>query len=260
MACLDSPREKRIGGVAYVNEVEGDMRQAGLGTEACARVLMIIFWGINSNMQMTSFWMMIHILSDTSLMPAIRYEISPTMMNLTKCEDDSSESLRAGLVQLCPLLNSLFNEVLRFYNTGSSMRETVRSIRVGDKTVPAHTRIFLLQRHLFMDPGAFGEDAHVVNPYHFIQNKTIEKHKYYRLFGHGITQCSGKTIGRFEVLCFVAWAWWRYEFAVVSETQKAVDGTQGMAMLRIDLKKPSLGISKQIEGDDMVLEIRRRNV
>jgi hypothetical protein len=48
---------------------------------------------------------------------------------------------------------------------------------------------------------------------------------------------------------------------LVSETQEALDGTQGMmAMQRIDLKKPSLGISKQIEGDDMVLHIRRRGI
>ncbi|KAI1821858.1 cytochrome P450 [Xylaria intraflava] len=259
MSYLDAPREKRTGGVAYVNEVEAEMRQAGLGTEACARILMIILWGINSNVQMTTFWMMVHILSDSSLISALRSEIAPKMVSLAKGKDVSSESLRTYLDQ-CPLLNSLFNEIVRFYNTGSSMRETARPIHLGNKIVPKGSRIVLPKRHLLLDPAVFGEDANVVNPYRFIQNKALEKHEYYHPFGQGITRCSGKIIGRFEVLSFVAWTLWRYEFVVIPETQKAVDGTQGMAMPRIDFGKPSLGISKQVEGDDLVIQIQKRGV
>lgn len=45
MSYLDAPQEKRTGAVVYVNEVEDEMRHAGLGTEASARILMIILWG-----------------------------------------------------------------------------------------------------------------------------------------------------------------------------------------------------------------------
>ncbi|KAI0513197.1 cytochrome P450 [Xylaria bambusicola] len=256
VAYLDAPKEKRTGCVAYVNEVADEMRHAGLGTEACARVLMIILWGVNSNVQMTSFWSMVHIVSDASLLSAIRNEISP-LMSLAERENDL-ESLRLGLMRSCPLLNSLFNEIIRFYNTGSSMRETVCATRIANKTIPKGTRIFLPQRHLLLDPEAFGEDAHTVNPYRFVQNKSLEKHGYYRPFGHGITQCTGKMIGRFEVLCFVAWAVWRYEFVVLSGTSKATKSKQGIQIPRIDLKKPSLGMSKQVEGDDLVLQIWKR--
>ncbi|KAI0968462.1 cytochrome P450 [Xylaria arbuscula] len=258
MAYFDTPKEKRTGGVAYVNEVEDEMRQAGLGTEACARVVMIILWGFNSNVQMTAFWMMVHILSDTTLISAIHSEVKPTMMSLDESDGDYSEYLQASLTQSFPLLNSLFNEVIRFYNTGSSMRETIHAVCIGNKIIPAGSRIFLPHRHLFLDSQAFGEDAHTVNPYRFIHNKSLEKHEYYQPFGRGTTRCSGKTIGRFEVLCFVAWAMWKYEFKTLSPTQTAVDGTRGMDIPRIDLKKPSLGISKQIEGDDLILQIKRR--
>ena len=42
---LDSPREKRSGGVPFVNELEDEERNAGLSSEDCARILMIILWG-----------------------------------------------------------------------------------------------------------------------------------------------------------------------------------------------------------------------
>ncbi len=42
---LDSPREKRSGGVLFVNELEDEERHAGLGNEDAARILMIILWG-----------------------------------------------------------------------------------------------------------------------------------------------------------------------------------------------------------------------
>ncbi|KAK7949385.1 Pfs- NACHT and Ankyrin domain protein [Apiospora aurea] len=86
----------------------------------------------------------------------------------------------------------------------------------------------------------------------------LERHEYYEPWGQGITRCSGKAIGRFEVLSFIAWALWRYEFKVVGEGQRAVDGTPGLRVPRIDLKKPSLGMSKQVEGDDMVVEVTQR--
>lgn len=42
---LDSPREKRSGGVPFVNELEDEERHAGLSNEDSARILMIILWG-----------------------------------------------------------------------------------------------------------------------------------------------------------------------------------------------------------------------
>lgn len=170
---------------------------------------------------MAAFWVMCHILTDASLMSAIRTEITPVMTGISSKEGDISEIMHNGLLRSCPLLNSVFNEIIRFYNTGSSIRQTVRSVRIGGKVIPAGSKILLPQRQLLLAPEVFGHDAHVVNPYRFLLNKDIERHAYYRPFGQGITQCSGKTIGRYEVLSFVAWALWRYEFKVVLEVKRA---------------------------------------
>lgn len=42
---LDTPREKRSGGVPFVQELEDEERNAGLSNEDSARILLIILWG-----------------------------------------------------------------------------------------------------------------------------------------------------------------------------------------------------------------------
>lgn len=168
------------------------------------------------------------------------------------------ETLRAGLVQPSPLLNSVFNEVIRFYSTGISMRDMTREMHIGGSKIPPGSTILIPQGQFMLDQGAFGLDAQIVNNYHFFHNKELERHEFYRPFGQGITRCSRKTIGLFESSSFVAWALWRYDLKMVHENQRAADGTKVSVVPRIGLKKPSLGISKQVKGDDMLLEISCR--
>ncbi|RYP77924.1 hypothetical protein DL769_003297 [Monosporascus sp. CRB-8-3] len=262
-AYLDAPREKRAGGVAFVNELEDEMRHAGLGSEDCARVLMIILWGINSNVQMTAFWMMVNILPHPSLVTAIRDEIKPLMAVIASkgfplAQADVPDIFRNHMIDSCPLLSSLFDEIIRFYSTGASVRQTMQPVKIDGKQIPVCTKLLLPQRQLLVAPEAFGKDAHVVNPERFLRRKDLGRHEYYRPFGGGITLCSGKTVGRYEVLSFVAFALWRYDCEVILEGGTAVDGTKGMAVPEMALKKPSLGISKQVEGHDMIVTLKKR--
>lgn len=207
--------------------------------------------------------MMVNIVLEPSLLATLRTEITPAISAITSrgsslTQAALTEILRTQLIQSCPLLNSLFNEVIRFYSTGSSVRETFHPVRIDGKHVPAGAKLLLPQRQLLVAPEAFGPDAHIINPARFIEQKGLDRHEYYRPFGGGITMCSGKTVGRYEVLSFVAWALWRFEFEVVPEGGRAFDGTEGRAVPSIDVRKPSLGISKQVEGDDLVVVLRRK--
>lgn len=191
-------------------------------------------------------------------MDEIRQEIAPFMQAAVATGEGSAEALRLGLCESCPLLNSMFNEIIRFYNSGSSVRQTMREVHIAGRVIPEDSTILMPRRHLLLAPEVFGPDAHLVNPYRFLRNKKLERHEYYEPWGQGTTRCSGKAIGRFEVLCFVAWTLWRYDIKAVGPGEKARDGTKGMRVPRMDIKKPSLGISKQVEKDDMIVEVRPR--
>lgn len=80
---------------------------------------------INSNVQMTTFWMMAHLLERPVLAAAVREEISVAMKASESTEstfgDTLAEVVRRELVPCCPLLNSAFNEVSGVHSTGSTV-------------------------------------------------------------------------------------------------------------------------------------------
>lgn len=210
---------------------------------------------------MTTFWTLAHILKRPVFATAIREEIAPAM-ETTGCSGPRAGAALADIVKKhltdsCPLLNSAFNEVLRVTSTGSTVREVTRPVKIGDKSVYKGTKVLLPTRQLHMAPEAFGPDAHEVDLSRFLKDKTLERHEFYRPFGGGITSCRGRTIGKREVLTFVALALWRYDMQVVEPGQEAL-GIKGMPFPRVDTAKPSLGISKQVEGDDIIVKVTAR--
>ena len=216
---------------------------------------------INSNVQMTAFWMMAHLLAQPTFATAVREEIAPVLESIESSEKMDGSALaditKRKLVESCPLLNSAFNEVLRVSSTGSSVREVMRPVRIGSKTISVGTKVFLPQRQLLLAPEAFGSNAHEVDLSRFLKDKSLEHHEYYRPFGGGITLCSGRFIGKREVLAFVALAFWRYDMQAVNVGENAL-GIGGMPFPGLDEGKPSLGISKQVNGDDMIVRVKNR--
>lgn len=109
---------------------------------------------INGTVHMTAFWMMAHILQRPTFAAAIREEIAPTMKTIESSEEMVGATLaditKRNLVDSCPLLNSAFNEVLRITSTGSSVREVMKPVRIGSKTIPIGTKVLLPQRQLLL--------------------------------------------------------------------------------------------------------------
>ncbi|PQE28279.1 cytochrome P450 protein [Rutstroemia sp. NJR-2017a BBW] len=255
---LDAPRERRAGGVPFVNELEDEERNAGLCSEDCARILMIILWG---NVQMTTFWTMAHILARPALLARIRHEIAPVMEKLEPLENASRDAMvnliKSDLVEACPLLDSAVNEVLRVSSTGSSIRKVVKPVNIGGKDLPVGVKVLLPQRPLLLSTQGFGPDAQEVDLLRFLKNKALSRHEYYRPFGGGITMCSGKVLGKRETMAFVVLAIWKYDIEVLLPGQKVM-GVEGRDFPRLDERKPSIGIAKQVEGDDMIVKVSPR--
>ena len=216
---------------------------------------------INSNVQMTAFWMMAHLLQRPDVAAAVREEIGPAMKALESSETIDGANLadvaKRDLTESCPLLNSAFNEVLRVSSTGSTVREVMRPVRIGGKTIPIGTKVLIPQRQLLLATEGFGSNAHEVDLSRFLKDKSLARHDYYRPFGGGVTLCTGRFVGKREVLTFVALALWRYDMQVLNVGEDA-HGVQGMLLPRLDEAKPSLGISKQVEGDDMIVKLTNR--
>ena len=217
---------------------------------------------INSNVQMTAFWMMAHLLQQPAFVAALRDEMTPMMEAIESSNEGFTgvtlaDIAKQDLITSCPLLNSAFNEVLRVSSTGSTVREATRPVRVGEKTISKGTKVLLPQRPILMGTEYFGSNARDVDLSRFVKDKTLGRKEYYRPFDGGITLCSGRVLGKREVLAFVALTLWRYDMQVVNVGEAAM-GVKGRPFPRLDEGKPSLGISKQVEGDDMIVMVKRR--
>ena len=216
---------------------------------------------INSNVQMTAFWMMAHVIQRPAVAAALLEEIAPALRSFEPSEGLAGPTLadisKRYLVESCPLLNSTFNEVLRVCSTGSSVREVTTPVRIGTKTIPVGTKVLLPQRQSLLAAEGFGPNAHEVDLSRFMKDNSLERQVYYRPFGGGVTLCTGRFLGKREVLTFVALGLWRYDMQLVSANEKVL-GMKGMPFPRLDVGKPSLGISKQVEGDDMIVKVTSR--
>ena len=216
---------------------------------------------INANAQMAAFWMLAYLLQRPAFAEEIRAEIAPAMESVRLSDDTDGTALailaKENLVEACPLLNSAFNEVLRVTSTGSTIRETTRPVEIGKKIIPSNTKVLIPQRLLLLATEGFGPDAHEVDLARFAKTKGLERGSYYRPFGGGMTLCSGRTLGRREVLSFVALILWQYELQLVQVGQEVL-GIKGMPSPRLDEGKPSLGIAKQMQGDDSIVKFTKR--
>ncbi|KAL9017075.1 MAG: hypothetical protein Q9185_005586 [Variospora sp. 1 TL-2023] len=258
---LKAPPEKRSGGVPFISELLDEELNAGLSVEDSARILLIILWGLNANGPMTLFWLIAHLLQRPELATAVREEIFPAMQAFHFPASGSEESLteitKQQLVNGCPLLNSAFNKVVRVTSTGCTIREVANPVGFGGKDLSPGTKVLIPQRPMLLAKQAFGPDALDVDLSRFSKNRALERHSYYRPFGGGVTLCSGRVLGRREILAFVALALWRYEMRPLEVGQEAL-GVRGKPFPRVDEKKPSVGIAKQVDGDDMMVRIAKR--
>lgn len=213
---------------------------------------------INSNLYLSTFWLLTYILSNPQLMAGIREEL---LAELKRAGDQHGRSLEdkidRNLVDRCSLLRSTYNETLRVVSTGSTVRKVARPTVLEGKRVPEGTIVFMPQRSLLLSGQAFGEDAKTMNPYRFLKSKKLERSEFFRPFGSGITLCSGRIIGRHQILSFVALVLLRFDVSVVKPGEQVL-GVEGKPFPRVDDAKPSLGVSTQVKGDDLILSLSPR--
>ncbi|KAE8382380.1 cytochrome P450 [Aspergillus bertholletiae] len=258
-----SPVEQRPGSVAFVNDVYNDYKQAGIPDRDIAGIVFTILWGLNSNVNAISYWMIAHLANNPTVVHEIREEIAPMMRALDSAPTIDGailvEVTKEPLLNGCPILNSTFNETLRFTATGSSFRETTRDTTLEGRYIPKGTRIIMPQRTQMMHSPAFGPDPERFDCYRFYRNKSLLRKVEFRGFGGGTTLCSGRIVGRHLVLAYVAILLWKYDVEVIESGQEVL-GVRGKGFPRLDEAKPSLGPGKPKEGDDQILRLTHRKV
>lgn len=208
---------------------------------------------INGNAYQSLFWLIAHVLFDKSLCGSLKAEMRPAL--------DPKSTAGVNMAYLldtktCPLLNSLYEEVLRTTNDPMGVRVVTDNVTIGSKVLCPGHKLLMPYKQLHFNPDIFGSDAASFDPRRFQQRSESEKgvplakSSWFRPFGGATGYCPGRFLARREVFLFTALMLFRFETKVFGRMGKKP------AFPRIDTATPTGGILRPIPGDDVLLEVR----
>ena len=153
--------------------------------------------GILANTIPTIFYLLVHIYHDADLISDIRRELASQGLLGTPEEIAQSPKLRS-MPEVCPILHSTFQELLRVHALGTSARLVLEDVMLDDR--------FLLQNS---DSTAWGEDVTEFQPRRFLKQKTSgstykKNLTAYRPFGGGASLCPGRHFVTLETMALAA--------------------------------------------------------
>ena len=162
--------------------------------------------GVLANTIPATFYMLAQIYADKTLLKDVRAEletISTMVDGQTRCI--SVQTMRDD----CPLLNSVFSEVLRVHALGSGARFVREDITLdGQYLLKKGMVVQMPGAVMHSDPAHWGADAHEFQPRRFLGKS---KGSTYRPFGGGANLCPGRFFVRLEILMLTASLVLRYD-------------------------------------------------
>ncbi|KAL4959538.1 cytochrome P450 [Aspergillus stella-maris] len=235
------PPTERGHGNFWVEAVEGLLRGLGLGNGEIGKVFMLHTSSIVGNMYKLSFWLLAHILYDKPLLEAIATEIRPAFNPQTKSVDHTY------LTEKCPLLDSLYSEVLRLVVTSPMTRYVSETSTVGGKVLREGSKVLIIYHHLHTNKSTWGPTPEKLQPSRFLNDKTLKTNISYRPWGGGKHVCPGRFLAKKAVFTFVA--------LLLGQYHVGLDGDQSFP--RADLAKAS-GVLSWAEGEDVIVSLSTR--
>lgn len=200
----------------------------------------------NSNTVNLVYWMMTYLLFDQPLFTSIRKETEGAFQN-------GSIDVKY-LLQQCPVLESVYYEVLRLVNGAMSSRKVMAPTPIGGKILQPGNIVMFPFRQLHLDERVWGEDAPSFNPHRFLNNKALVNHRSFRPFGGGASACPGRYLTKTEALSFIALLLHRFDVKLSTFPERGLGGNQ-QPFPKIDVSKPSTGIRSPVDFMDVFVEV-----
>ena len=178
--------------------------------------------GVLINATPMLFWGILHIYSSPSLLHALREEIDAVARYETSPSGRERRILDVKSIQsACPLLNSTFKEMLRYYTHTATNRAVLSDIILADRYRLKKGSILCIPgATVHFNPDVWGPDAHVFKPDRFLpgsdgKGKVPSGAGAWRVWGGGATICPGRHFASQEVMAILAMCVARFEIEPV---------------------------------------------
>lgn len=200
----------------------------------------------NSNTVNLLFWMLAYLLFDRALLTSVKRETEATFQGGRM----DPKLLLAG----CPLLESMFHEVLRLVNGALSVRKVVAATEIGGKILQPGNKVLIPFRQLHFNKEVWGEDPSQFEPERFMKNRGLSSHISYRPFGGGVSKCPGRHMSKIEVMGFIALLLNRFDVELTTFPELGLRGSP-QPFPKLDGSKPSTGITGPVDSMDLFIEV-----
>jgi cytochrome P450 len=184
------------------------------------------------------------ILCDPSLRIAIEEEIHPILAG----DIDITSGFLQKQLDHCPILMATWHETMRTATSSISAREVLSECTIGDLQFQPGTRVIIPSRQTLIDGNVFGLDPETFDEHRFLRNPHLHNSPSFRPFGGGISYCPGRLMAKKEVIGFTAALFKNFDISLLNDKQE---------FPKMDTAKPCLGIMDVVDGEDLLLRVRR---
>ncbi|KIO32235.1 hypothetical protein M407DRAFT_18804 [Tulasnella calospora MUT 4182] len=226
----------RKGALPIVVGREEVMKLAGVSLDGRARGVLTILQAFHTNSAPTSFWFILYCVLTPGLLPRVLAEIAPAYSAPSAPgEQPICDVAYLTNQKACPLLHSVYTEVLRLVSSTVSVRVVDEDTpNIGGYTLYKGAKVFCPGRPLQTSEEFWGSEAKEFKAERFVTRPQDGTGLKMRPFGGGPTLCPGRHFAALEVKTFVAGALMRFNF----------EFPEGMP--EMDVKTPCLGVMRSV--------------
>ena len=158
------------------------------------------------------------------------------------------------LLENCPLLESIFHEILRLKMSSSLMRYVTEPTIVGGKLLRPGRNVMVPYRQLHFSKDVWGDSVYQFDPHRFLREKKLSRSPSFRPFGGGQHLCPGRFLAKQAVFVFMALCLSRFDISLDTGPNAPVQ-----RFPRPDETKPGLGTLAPRVEDKVILRLRPRS-
>ena len=200
----------------------------GLSQRDAARLELSFNFAVLHNASTVLFWVLSHVYSQTEVLADLRVEVQKIVVRNTNHGEGAEgttefEISLADLKQRCPLLLSVFHEVLRVYNLRPNFRLTLEDVMLEDRYfLEKGTVVQLVTKSVHQDSSYWGPDAKSFNlrRFHNQSSGIVKKTTSFGAFGLAPHICPGRHFAATEIMAIVAQMLVRYDMSPVARSHQ----------------------------------------
>ena len=185
-----------------------------------------VYWAMMVNANKVTFWLLLHIISNPSLLSRIRAEIASFATTVMDQKSLPRLALDAeNLAKSCPTFKAAFYEAMRLYTAGTAYKKVLQPVTLTESAadaavfgkprpqtyrVPAASYLVVpgaamqTDARLWADPERFDPGRFLVPDEEGGKGGMRVDVRHLNAFGGGHTVCKGRAFAEREVLLFVA--------------------------------------------------------